>query len=49
MTRLNILSYCDNNKNLFEISKILKLKLNILLEEIKLLEKNGLISLEFLN
>ncbi len=43
--RLDILSFCDTKKNLFQISKKLDIKLSFLLEQIKLFKKNNLIEL----
>ena len=44
-TRMNIIAYCDSNHNLFEIAKKVNVNLEKVMEEVKILNKKGLIDL----
>ena len=44
-TRMNIIAYCDSNHNLFEIAKKVNVNLERVVQEIKILNKKGLIDL----
>ena len=44
--RMNILVYCDGKNNIFEISKKIKEPLEIVVSELKILEKNNLVKFQ---
>ena len=44
--RMNIIVYCDGKNNIFEISKKIKEPLEIVVSELKILEKNNLVKFQ---
>ena len=47
-TRMDVISYCDSIHNIFEISKLIKINLEIVIKEIRELKNQKLIKTEFL-
>tara|TARA_Y100000589_G_scaffold296104_1_gene303039 strand:+ start:714 stop:947 length:234 start_codon:yes stop_codon:yes gene_type:complete len=45
--RIDILSYCEKNKTVFEIAKIINLSLDILLDECILLNSKNILDLHY--
>ena len=43
--RMNLISYCDGDLNIFEISKIIGAPLKKIIEELKILKKNRIIKM----